>query len=352
MNRTAVLTLSTPLHHGSEKPRIKPDNLPLGAINNYTPHRRLPVLLKSGDVQSIAEVPAVSGNSIRHLWRESLVDITLYTLGLKRRDLDRNILEILVSGGGMEARDAIKNEEEEEKQDKAISRKDATQPNVPILVRDRETLRSTLPILSLFGCSYGNRMLSGLVKVGWAIPALQQTEHITNVESSVPYSEDITSFQIMTRHDFLEENADENSTSKQSLYYIEVVSAGIPFFHEYNIDLSTPIERSAMQIAIDSFKDNPYLGGKSATGHGKFQTNRWYEKLDSSPSLYINFLKENKDVLVEYIRLWNKPEKIVKLHKGKEKIEFPKDLTSELDRLVRERENAIQNEFDKHMKKW
>src|SRR5699024_1215946 len=96
MNRTAVLTLSTPLHHGSEKPRIKPDNLPLGAINNYTPHRRLPVLLKSGDVQSIAEVPAVSGNSIRHLWRESLVDITLYTLGLKRRDLDRNILEILV----------------------------------------------------------------------------------------------------------------------------------------------------------------------------------------------------------------------------------------------------------------
>src|SRR5699024_5066231 len=108
VNRTAVLTLSTPLHHGSEKPRIKPDNLPLGAINNYTPHRRLPVLLKSGDVQSIVDIPAVSGNSIRHLWRESLVDITLYTLGIKRKDLGRNILETLVSGGGMEARDAIK----------------------------------------------------------------------------------------------------------------------------------------------------------------------------------------------------------------------------------------------------
>src|SRR5699024_11984852 len=119
MNPNALTTLSTPPNHESEKPRIKPDNLPLGAINNYTPHRRLPMLLKSGSVQSIVEVPAVSGNSIRHLWRESLVDVTLYTLGLKRRDLDRNILETLVSGGGMEARDAIKNEEEEEKQDKA-----------------------------------------------------------------------------------------------------------------------------------------------------------------------------------------------------------------------------------------
>src|SRR5699024_1745343 len=350
VNRTAVLTLSTPLHHGSEKPRIKPDNLPLGAINNYTPHRRLPVLLKSGDVQSIVDIPAVSGNSIRHLWRESLVDITLYTLGIKRKDLGRNILETLVSGGGMEARDAIKNEEEEEKQEATASRKDAIQPKVPILVRDRETLRSTMPMLSLFGCSYGNRMLSGLVKVGWAIPALQQTEHITNVESTVPYSEDITSFQLMTRHDLWHEDANENKKSKQSLYYIEVVSAGIPFFHEYNIGLSTPIERSAMQIAIDAFKNNPYLGGKSSTGHGKFQTNSWYENLDASPSLYIEFLKKNRDILVEYIHLWNKPEKLVQLVKGKEIIELPKDLTSELDRLVRERESSIENEFHKHMK--
>src|SRR5699024_383027 len=140
---------------GSEKPRIKPDNLPLGAINNYTPHRRLPVLLKSGDVQSIVDIPAVSGNSIRHLWRESLVDITLYTLGIKRKDLGRNILETLVSGGGREARETKKNEEEEENKEATASRKVAIQPKVPILVRDRETLRSTMPMLSLFGCSMG-----------------------------------------------------------------------------------------------------------------------------------------------------------------------------------------------------
>src|SRR5699024_6853335 len=155
------------------------------------------------------------------------------------------------------ARDAIKNEEEEEKQEATASRKDAIQPKVPILVRDRETLRSTMPMLSLFGCSYGNRMLSGLVKVGWAIPALQQTEHITNVESTVQFSEDITIYKLMNRNDLWHE--DENKKSKQSLYYIEVVGEGITCFHEYRIELSTPIERSAMQIAIDTCKNNPYL---------------------------------------------------------------------------------------------
>src|SRR5699024_1320550 len=163
------------------------------------------------------------------------------------------------------ARDAIKNEEEEEKQEATASRKDAIQPKVPILVRDRETLRSTMPMLSLFGCSYGNRMLSGLVKVGWAIPALQQTEHITNVESTVSLSDDRTRFQLKTRHDLWHE--DENKKCKQSLYYIEVVGAGIPFFHEYSIGLSTTIERLAMLIAIDTFKNNPYVGVKSSTSH-------------------------------------------------------------------------------------
>ncbi len=347
IDRSAVLTLATPLHHGSERSRIKPETLPAGAKNNYTPHRRLPVLLKNGDVQSVTLVPVVSGNSIRHLWRESLVDVTLHTLGLKRKDLPKNVLETLVSGGGMDAADAKKNVEEEEKLEKAKSRKKAIQPSVPILVRDRITLRAAVPILSLFGCSYGNRMLPGLVKVGWAIPALKQTEHITNIESSIPYSEDITSFQLMTRHDLFKEEMEEEQKSRQSIYYMEVVSPGIPFAHSYSIDLSTPVERSAMQLAIDLFKENPYLGGKSSTGHGKVKTDQWYANLDESPSLYIEFLEKNRDVLVEYIKLWNKPEQIVKVENGKEEIEFPQDLSVELDRLVSERDKAIQHELSK-----
>src|SRR5699024_5911885 len=128
------------------------------------------------------------------------------------------------------------------------------------------------------------------------------------------------------------------------------VGAGIPFFHEYSIGLSTPIDRSAMQIAIDTFKNNPYLGGKSSTGHGKFRTNNCYEDLDASPSLYIEILEQNRDVLVEYIHLWNRPEKLVRLSKGKETIQFREDLTTELNRLVREGARSIQSEFHKHMK--
>lgn len=360
IKKTAVLTLATPLHHGSEKSRNKPEELPLGVKSNYTPHRRLPLVLKNGDAQSIVLVPAISGNSIRHLWRESLVDITLHTLGLKRKDLQKNALEMLVNGGGIDKKDGDKNEEDEEKTTKAKAKKKDAEPSVPVLVRDRETLRAAMPILSLFGCSYGNRMLPGLLKVGWAIPALKQTEHITNIASNISYSEDMTSFQLGTRNDSLrydyeqhDEEEEVKVQSRQSIYYMEVVSAGIPFAHSYSIDeISTPIERSALQLAIDLFKNKPYLGGKSSTGHGEVQTDKWYEDLDVSSSLYIQFLKDNRDVIVEYLNIWNSPEKVVKLIVNKERIEFPTDLSTELDRLITEREAALQKELDKTFEKF
>ncbi|WP_374723603.1 hypothetical protein [Calidifontibacillus erzurumensis] len=351
IERTAILTLATPLHHGSEKSRIRPESLPEGAKSNYTPHRRMPLVIKTGDLKTIVPVPIVSGNSIRHLLRESLVDITLSTLGLKRKDLPKNVLETFINGGGMDSADAAKNDDEEEKQEKAASKKKALKPSVPILVRDRETLRAALPNLSLFGCSYGNRMLPGIVKVGIAYPILKETEHLTGLQSTLSYSKDMTSFQMMTRHDSLKE--DFEGQSRQSIYYIEVVSPGVQFFHSYSIDtLSTPVERSAMQLAINLFKENPYLGGKTSIGHGKVTTDQWYEDLDVSPSVYLDFLKKNKDVLVEYIQLWNQPEKIVKVVNNKEVVEFPTDLSSELNRLVQEREETIQAEIHKRAERY
>lgn len=348
IKREAVLTLATPLHHGTDKSRVKPGNLPAGVKNNYTPHRRLPLLLKFDSGREVIEqVPVVSGNSIRHQWRESLVDVTLYILGLTRKDLPKNILETFVSGGGMDSADAIKNDEEEEKVEITKSKKKILQPSVPILVRDRETLRATNPLLSLFGCSYGNRMLPGLVKVGWAIPVLKETQHITKVDSNLNFSADLTSFQMATRHDPLRNDMDDEYKSRQSIYSLEVVGAGVPFAHSFSIDLATPVERAAMQLAINLFKENPYLGGKASTGHGQFTTDNFYEDLNESPALYIQFLKDNRDVLVEYIKLWNKPEKIVNVVNKKEVLEFPKDLSIELDRLVREREDAIQIELGK-----
>lgn len=353
IERTAVLTLATPLHHGSEKSRIKPEQLPAGAKTNYTPHRRLPIMLKSGeDYQTNVLMPAVSGNSIRHMLRESLVDVTLHTLGLTRKDLPKNVLETLVSGGGMDATDVAKNDDEEEKQEKAKkSTKKTLAPSVPILVRDRETLRAAMPILSLFGCSYGNRMVPGNVNIGWAIPALKETQHITNVPSSIMYSEDMTSYQLMTRHDPFRDELQEDEKSRQSIYYMEVVSPGTPFAHSYSIGLSTPIERSAFQLAINLFKEKPFLGGKGSTGHGKIQTDQWYPDLDESPSLYLEFLEKNRDVIVEYINLWNKPENVIKIVKGKESIEFPEGIASELDRLIQEREAAIQEEIRKNVER-
>lgn len=351
IERNAVLTLTSPLHHGAEKSRIKPENLPEGAKNNYQPHRRLPLLLKNEDGANIVEIPAVSGNSIRNRLRNILTEVTLHILNIEKKDLPKNVLETFTSGGGMDAADAEKNENEEEKQEKAKSKKKAIEPSVPILIRDRETLRAAIPMLSLFGCSYGNRMVESIAKVGWAIPAFKQTEHITNVKSDIPYSSDITSFQLTTRMATRDDHMSDEFKSRQGIFYVEVTSPGIPFHHWYRLENSTPIERSAMQLAIDLFKENAFLGGKSGTGMGKVSTDQWYEDLDVDSSLYIDFLKKNKDVIVEYINLWNQPEKIVRVENKKEVIEFPTDLSVELDRLIKEREEMLLEERRKKYEK-
>ena len=334
IKRKAILTTKTLVSHGSEKSRIRPESLPSGARDNYMPFRRIPVVLQNGDAKTIVNIPAISGNSIRHLLREELADFTLFTLGLDKKNLDKNTLDLFMNGGGMDKKDTDRNDKEN---------KEGLTPNYPILVRDRETLRSVLPIFSLFGCSYGNRMIGGLVKVGWAIPALKQTEHITGVPSSISYNEDITSFQLLTRHD---PNRDEEGTSKQAISYTEVLSAGIPLAHEISIDSnSTPLERSALQLALDLFKQKPFIGGKSATGHGEVSTDQWYEPFEESSQIYIDYLKENKDVITEYIRLWHQPKEVVKVKNKKESIEFP--IAHQLDQIVNARHKALQEQQSK-----
>lgn len=343
VKREAVFKLLSPLHHGAEKTRTKPVDLPSGVKSNYSPHRRLPMLVELADQKVIADLPAVSGNSIRHKLRELLVDPTLEVLGLTRLDLSRNLLEMLVSGGGMDASDVNRNTNEQDKQNEESQKKNALKPNVPILIRDRETLRATLPPLSLFGVSYGNRMLPGLLNIGWALPAFKETAHITGYDSGISLTNDITSYQLSTRMD---KNAVDNSEeeTRQSLFYYEIVSPGIEFTHSYHINNASSIERSAMQLAIDLFKKEPFIGGKFNTGQGEISTDNWYEDLDVPADLYLEWLEKNKNVILEYIDIWNKPEKVVKVVKKKEELEWPKDLSSELDRLIQERNSDIRGD--------
>lgn len=334
----AIFTFTSPLHTGAEQSRIRPEHLPQGAESNYTPHRRLPVVLQyEGGHQEIVKLPAISGNTIRHMLRESLVDPTLTLLVLQRRDLPKNILEMLVSGGGMDTSDVKKDIKEKEAATKIAGEHDG---NIPILVRDRETLRSVFPILSLFGASYGNRMLPGLLRIGWAIPALKETAYITGYDSDVSYSADIFSYQLGTRHDPVSD-VPEQRESRQSIYYFEVVSPGIPFSHEITFDLMTDVERGALQIALDRFQSEGKVGGKTGVGMGFFKMTKEYEKV-GEPSVYIDWLKENKEVIIEYLDIWNSPQKVVKKDQS---IEFPEGLSKELDRLVEERQAKLNEAY-------
>lgn len=330
---SAILKLTSPLHTGSEQARIAPADLPQGASTNYVPLRRLGTTMMIAGKETISMLPAVSGNSIRHKLREILVDITLSALDLDKEALKKNVLEMFVSGGGMDAADAKKNDKDEENVGKG---------KYPILVRDRQTLRAAIPQISLFGCSYGNRMLKGLVEVGWALPALQETKHITGYDSPIHYNKDLTSFQLGTRHDTLTDRLEEGEKSKQSIYYTEVLATGVPLYHEIHLDeYSTPIERSALQLAIELFLENGTLGGKSSSGYGFFNVEKNYEPFSKDSSLYIKWLNKNKDVIRDYILAWDKPELIVKREGNKDSIQFPETTDEGLTRLVNEQKEYI-----------
>lgn len=341
--RTALFTLLSPLHHGSERPEVRPEGLPKNSGENYTPHRKIPISLELPDnTRHIVHLPAVSGNHIRHKLRELLVDPTLQILGLSRKDLSKSVLQMFTNGGGMDASDVKKNEK----------------GNVPLLVRSRETLRAALPPLSLFGASYGNRMLEGLVNVGWAIPALKETEHITGVKSEQRWNRGMTSYQILTRSDTVPdeneiangaEEGDEEKKSRQAIYYVEVVSPGLVFTHWVEFKTySTPIERAALQLALDRFKDQPYLGGKSSIGQGLISTDQWYEPLDEPAKTYLQWLDKHKETIRSYILLWDKPEELAR--KDKKGVEWPADLAQRLDDLIKEREEMIQQELEKEVR--
>src|SRR5699024_3183960 len=149
--------LKSPLHHGGDKTIIRPIGLPEKSGDNYTPHKTEQEIMLYPDYAKQVRVPVVSGNSIRNKLRNLLVAPTLDAINVNFEDLSKNVRDIFTSGGGMDKKDKDKNDKEKD------SRKNE---NVPLLIRNQETLRSVFPLISLFGASYGDSMIGGALKVG------------------------------------------------------------------------------------------------------------------------------------------------------------------------------------------
>lgn len=66
-----------------------------------------------------------------------------------------------------------------------------------------------------------------------------------------------------------EDVAGETGVKQQMRYFVETLSAGTELFWELSLDDVTPLEFEAFAVTLSEFARFPFLGGKSAIGHGK-----------------------------------------------------------------------------------
>lgn len=164
-------------------------------------------------------------------------------------------------------------------------------------------MRELIPLVGIFGGALGNQIMPGKVKIGKLIPICEETKHliparfanghgsIWTMLQSEPYTrkddeknEGLRYLIEPAQRTLLEaKNAEQRAKKKsdpdaidnemgqhqQMRYYVETFAAGTEFYWDITLDDVTDIEFDAFTVCLSEFSRKPYLGGKSAVGHGK-----------------------------------------------------------------------------------
>jgi CRISPR type IV-associated protein Csf2 len=246
---------------------------------------------------SVEEVPIVSGNAIRGILRDRGMLHMLSLLGYGVRDdgsvdgLSLQAFYFLFSGGSL------------------------TKSGKGIDVDEARRWREYMPLVALFGGAMGNQIMPGKAKIGKLIPIVAETAHLVPtrfIDSELLCVWDLCQEEAYTRRDDeknenlryliepemrlqLEDKAaakrneiepveGDTGQKQQMRYYVETLSAGTRFYWDIALDDVTDLEFEAFCVTLAEFGRFPYIGGKSAIGHGKvaISFDKW---LDINPRL-------------------------------------------------------------------
>lgn len=255
--------------------------------------RREKLVLTDGTVE---EIPIISGNAIRGILRDRGMLHMLRALGygVNEETGDVNGLSLaafyfLFSGGALTS-----------KGDRGLD------------IDEARRWRGLIPLVSLFGGAMGNQIMPGKAKIGKMIPICQETLHLIPVRFQSECSSiwDLCQNEAYTRRDdeknenlrmliapevraqieastsarrdaalIGEDIAGDTGQKQQMRYYVETLAAGTRLFWEVSLDDVTPLEFEAFCITLLEFARFPYIGGKSAVGHGKIaiEFDKWIE---------------------------------------------------------------------------
>jgi CRISPR type IV-associated protein Csf2 len=238
---------------------------------------------------SSEEVPIISGNSIRGILRDRGMLHLLRALGYGVNEADGTVQGLslaafyfLFSGGALT---------------KTAGR--------GIDVDEARRWRDLIPLVALFGGAMGNQIMPGKAKIGKLIPVCRETAHLLPPRFIGGHGQqsiwDFCQEEAYTRRDdekseslrqliapevrglletaakakrdkagTIDEKPEGDTGQKQQMrYFVETLAAGTIFFWDITLDDVSDLEFEACCVTLAEFSRFPYLGGKSAIGHGK-----------------------------------------------------------------------------------
>jgi CRISPR/Cas system CSM-associated protein Csm3 (group 7 of RAMP superfamily) len=168
-------------------------------------------------------------------------------------------------------------------------------------VEQREEYLRMLPMLAVFGSAIGTMTIQGKLIVSDA--DLHCLENGTGDESYYRYMD----IEFGTRLDSektetdvaIKQGAKETPTT-QMIYHHEVVIPNSVFSCGFALRFTeSPVVVSAFYHALQLLRDNAFLGGKSATGHGEVAFE--YTIPEGATDTYTSYLEQNKDTMREWL---------------------------------------------------
>lgn len=257
-----LYTALSPISHNSDE-----------TLSNTVPFRRQTIVVDN----EIEEVPVISGNSIRGIWRRIGAEHLLKSVGLSQEECKVDLYHKLFTGGSLNS-----------------SADD-------IQITFRREVRAKVPFLSIFGTALDSFILKGKLICGFMYPVCRQTAKYTGIESDKDVYEFISS-EFYTRRDDYEEAQDEIiEKSNQMIYDGEVLITGTRFNQVVILDTSHSIEIGCFFNILKCFSEKPFIGGVSRAGHGQVDFDIDFSKYEKEIKEYNDFLEENKEDIKNFL---------------------------------------------------
>lgn len=229
------------------------------------------------------EIPYISGNAVRGVWRRLIFADMLERVGYEIDVSKKGGLKLyhtLFAGGVLETA--------KEEDSRAIN-----------LELKREILNLIIPA-RLFGLSYGNQMIEGRLKVGHLLPICTELKEYLPENVNPTHSfYDFLGHTFQTRKDELRTERERNEQAVQMLIEYEVFASGTPFYHEVKLEDPAELDVSCLARVIELWKQKPFIGGKSSIGFGELVINY---NLEATSEQYLNFLEEKRDEICDLLR--------------------------------------------------